>query len=76
MVAMPEEADYCLKHVLNALSAVTVAVGGHCGMDNCAAAAAAAADNNDDDDDAAAATKIALIAPVVALPAKALEFLG
>ena len=75
MVAMPEEADYCLKHVLNALSAVTVAVGGHCGMDNCAAAAAAA-DNNDDDDAAAAATKIALIAPVVALPAKALEFLG
>ena len=72
---MPEEADYCLKHVLNALSAVTVAVGGHCGMDNCAAAAAAA-DNNDDDDAAAAATKIALIAPVVALPAKALEFLG
>ena len=75
MVAMPEEADYCLKHVLNALSAVTVAVGGHCGMDNCAAAAAAA-DNNDDDDAAAAATKIALIAPVVALPATALEFLG
>ena len=75
MVAMPEEADYCLKHVLNALSAVTVAVGGHCGMDNCAAAAAAA-DNNDDDAAAAAATKIALIAPVVALPAKALEFLG
>ena len=72
---MPEEADYCLKHVLNALSAVTVAVGAHCGMDNCAAAAAAA-DNNDDDDAAAAATKIALIAPVVALPAKALEFLG